>query len=111
MVEVSNEAIVVEYLFVLDADGEYTLSGKTYSIVKIDRLYLAKATDKDGKVYLFDGIGSVSIDGVTKSYRIINQDSINRTITIEISDGTTTQTAVINYVNTQNVTITFTENA
>ena len=40
----------------------------------------------------------------------IEKDSAKKTITIEINDGTTTKTAVINYVITTNVTITFVDN-
>jgi hydrogenase maturation factor HypF (carbamoyltransferase family) len=111
MVQVTNDSVVVEYLFIETADGDYVSSdSKKYSIIQVDELYLAKATDSTGAIYLFDGIGSVTVDGVTMSYTIIEKDSAKKTITIEINDGTTTKTAVINYVITTNVTITFVDN-
>ncbi|MGN0818421.1 MAG: hypothetical protein ACI4L9_05560, partial [Candidatus Coproplasma sp.] len=100
MPEVIDSGRIIFKKVSVDTAGSYKLGDKSYLFVKADFLYNVVASDKDGVLYTFDGVGGLSDSvGNIYTYSDAARDTSHNVVnmTVIASDGTLYGTAQLDY--------------
>ena len=105
----------IEFTDNVDDKSAYKNGDKAILRTEVDAMYLTEAKDKDGVTYIFDGgnvgdaMGTLTADnGKTYSYKITAFNT-NNTANITLIDNETKKeySALLDYKDSQNITLTF----
>ncbi len=105
----SDEAKANDVFVQKDEDGNIV---KAFRRVKVDSLYMTEAKDSNNPsiVYFFDGLGKLYVgDEIAYEYKLVSFDNTSSTAKLTLTKDGKTYDAVLNYKDSQNITLTITE--